>query len=140
MSDDVLIRSAAPEDVPAILELWHRADAPPTVTDDEDALRAVFDRDEHAVLVATVDDDVVGTLIAAWDGWRGNMYRLAVHPDWRRRGIAALLVADGENRLREAGCRRVTALVLTNEPGAKQLWASVGYEKQPEMARFRKNL
>jgi ribosomal protein S18 acetylase RimI-like enzyme len=137
---DAEIRTGRPEDVPAILRLWQRADAPPTVTDDEVALRAVFDRDAQAVLVATVGDDMVGALIAAWDGWRGNMYRLAVHPDYRRRGIAALLVAEGEKRLRDAGCRRVTALVLTNEPGAKQLWASVGYEKQPEMARFRKNL
>ncbi|MGH2758855.1 MAG: GNAT family N-acetyltransferase [Actinomycetota bacterium] len=137
---DVHIRTGRPDDVPAILELWGRADAPPTLTDDEAALRAVLDRDAESIYVATIGDELVGSVIVAWDGWRGNMYRLAVHPDYRRRGIAALLVAEGESRLRALGCRRVTALVLTNEPGAKQLWASVGYEKQPEMARFRKNL
>ena len=137
---DVQVRKGHPDDVPAILKLWLLSDAPPTMTDDETGLRAVFERDPDAVFVAAAGDEIVGSLIAAWDGWRGNMYRLAVHPDYRRRGIAALLVAEGEQRLRDLGCRRVTVLVLTNEPGAKQLWSSVGYDKQPEMARFRKNL
>ena len=40
-----------------------------------------------------------GTVIASWDGWRGAMYRLAVLPSLRRRGIAAALVDEGERRL-----------------------------------------
>ncbi len=42
------------------------------------------------------DGAIVATLIAAWDGWRGNMYRLAVAPELRREGIARTLVEAGE--------------------------------------------
>ena len=35
---------------------------------------------------------MVGSLIAAWDGWRGSFYRLAVHPERRRQRIATALL------------------------------------------------
>ena len=40
---------------------------------------------------------IVGALIAAWDGWRGNMYRLAVDKGHRREGIGLALTRAGEN-------------------------------------------
>ncbi len=43
------------------------------------------------------------------------MYRLAVDPAYRRRAVASGLVREGERRLAEQGCRRVTALVLKDE-------------------------
>jgi predicted MFS family arabinose efflux permease len=38
----------------------------------------LLNADPEALLVAEVDGVVVGSLIAAWDGWRGSFYRLAV--------------------------------------------------------------
>ena len=70
---------------------------------------------------------MVGTLIATWDGWRGNMYRLAVRPEERRRGIAALLVGRGEQRLRALGCRRIQALVVGTDGRAAAFWTGVDY-------------
>jgi ribosomal protein S18 acetylase RimI-like enzyme len=134
------IRTAHPDEVGSILELWGRAESPPTVTDDARSLHALLARDPEALLVAVVKGDVIGTLIATWDGWRGNMYRLAVHPSHRRRGIASRLVAEGERRLRDQGCRRITALVLRDEPHAVGLWREVGFVEQPEMVRFHRNI
>jgi ribosomal protein S18 acetylase RimI-like enzyme len=61
--------------------------------------------------VAELGGEIVGTLIAAFDGWRGGMYRLAVEPSGRRRGFGRALISEGERRLRAAGARRVTALI-----------------------------
>ncbi len=137
---DVSLRSATRNDIGAILELWLEAEAPPTVTDNEDALARLLERDGEALIVALLGDRIVGTLIVGWDGWRGNMYRLAVHPGHRRAGIARLLVEEGEHRLRAQGALRITALVLRDEPHAVSTWAAVGYEEQTAMARFRKHL
>ncbi len=84
--------------------------------------------------------EIVGALIAAWDGWRGNMYRLAVLPLLRRQGIATLLVEAGHEHLRSKGARRVTALVAHAEKDAVRLWLSTGYERDEQISRFVRNL
>lgn len=137
---DVGFRTASTDDVDEILALWGAADAPPTVTDGADDVRRLLARDDRALLLATKNDAIVGTLVAGWDGWRGNMYRLAVHPDHRRQGIASQLVAQAEQYLGDHGCRRISALVLRDEAHAMGFWREAGFQEQPEMARFSRNL
>lgn len=134
-----MIRAAGASDVAAVLSLWQAAGSAPTVTDDADSVRSLVAHDPGALLVAEVDGVVVGSLIAAWDGWRGHLYRMAVHPDHRRRGIAAALAAEGEQRLARLGCRRIDAIVLTEEAGARALWAAVGYVEQGDVSRWVKS-
>ena len=93
-----------------------------------------------ALLVAETDGEIVGALIAASDGWRGNMYRLAVRAEFRRRGIARELVDAGHAYLRSQGVRRVTALVGEDESAAVGLWRAVGYEHDPAHVRFVRDL
>jgi ribosomal protein S18 acetylase RimI-like enzyme len=106
------------------------------MTDDAVAVLALLARDPEALLIAEAEGEVVGTLIAGWDGWRGSFYRLAVHPDCRRRGLATALVRAGEARLEALGARRLSAIVAEEEGAAIALWLAVGYEHQPETTRF----
>lgn len=131
-----MIRPAAAADIDAVLALWRAAGSAPSATDDAPGVRALLDHDGDALLVAVVDGVVVGSLIAAWDGWRGHLYRMAVHPDHRRQGVAAALAAEGERRLAARGCRRIDAIVLDEATPARALWASVGYREQDDVARW----
>jgi ribosomal protein S18 acetylase RimI-like enzyme len=106
--------------------------------DTPEAVEALLDR--SLLLLAVEDDEVVGTLVVGWDGWRGNMYRLAVRSDYRRRGIARSLVDAGHDYLRSVGAPRVTALVGVDEEEAVALWESVGYEYDEKIVRFVRNL
>jgi ribosomal protein S18 acetylase RimI-like enzyme len=83
---------------------------------------------------------VVGVLIAGWDGWRGNVYRLAVLPAHREQGIARQLVEAGHERLRAQGAHRVTALVGGDEGAAHRLWRALGYQRDEFVHRFVRNL
>lgn len=141
MTPAATIRAAQAADIPPVLALWQEARSVPASTPDTSAgLHALIDHMPDSLLVADLEGEIVGTVIAAWDGWRGNVYRLAVRRDCRRLGIGLRLVAAGEARLREKGAQRVTALVATEELGAAALWGAAGYEHDRNVVRFVRNL
>jgi ribosomal protein S18 acetylase RimI-like enzyme len=134
--DHWAIRNATEGDISSVLELWVAADSVPTVTDSRDGLVRLLRADPQALLVAEHAGVVVGSLIAVWDGWRASFYRLAVSPEHRRKGLATMLLREGERRLRERGAVRLTAIVADDEAGAMGFWRAAGYEHQQHRARF----
>jgi ribosomal protein S18 acetylase RimI-like enzyme len=132
------IRTAEPEDVAAVLDLWRHADAVPSVTDDAESVLRMTEA--GAVLVATDGGAVIGSIISTFDGWRAAMYRLAVHPDYRGRGIAKELIAAAEDRLRALGARRIAANVVGDREAAVGTWAAAGYSRDTRTVRYTRNL
>ncbi len=94
-------------------------------------------------LVAEKNSRIVGTIIVGWDGWRGNIYRLAVLSAYRRQGIARALVQAAERLLFATGACRLSLLVEHQEPRAVAFWESlydIGYERDPRVIRYVKTL
>lgn len=130
------IREGNRDDIPALLELWRIAGSVPTPSDHSDSLATLVEHDPRALLVAESDGTLVGSIIAAWDGWRGSFHRLAVQRGCRRRGLATELVRIGEARLRDRGAVRLAAIVARDEEAALEFWAAQGYRFQPDHLRF----
>lgn len=134
------IREARLEDCPAVLDLWRQAEAIPSLTDSLEELQRLVEENSGLFLAAEENGRLVGTVIGGWDGWRGNIYRLAVPPEHRRRGIARALVEEVERRLRAKGARRITALVAKSEEHAPAFWEAVGYANDKRIQRHVKTL
>src|SRR5436309_12584032 len=136
----VAIRPCRAEECEAVLTLWRRAGAIPSPTDTLDELLRLV-RSEHGdgFLVAVQEGAIVGSVNGAWDGWRGNIYRLAVAPEARRRGLARRLVREVERVLWRKGARRLPATVGRHEAQAVAFWdalADAGYRRDPRMMRY----
>jgi ribosomal protein S18 acetylase RimI-like enzyme len=147
----VVVRPARRSEIPAVLALWREADAVPSISDDPASLRRLLDTSQDALLVAETAGGpepgdpgaggrLVGTIVAGWDGWRGNLYRLAVLPTARRRGIALRLVAEAERRLAGKGAIRLSALVMSEHDPAVALWLAAGYAHDLRVGRFVRSL
>ena len=100
------MRPAAAADAAAVLALWRDAESVITVTDDMAAIEMLIAHDRDALIVAEADGEIVGSVVGAWDGWRGEIYRLAVAPSHRRQGLA--------NRLLDAAFELCDQLLLRN--------------------------
>ncbi len=135
------IRAALPADAPAVQKLWQQTRSAHASTRDriEDIHRLLVER-PGSLLVADAGTTMVGALIAASDGWRGNMYRLAVLREHRRRGVGLALVRAGEEHLLRRRTHRVTALVGYEDEIASAFWESAGYPQDRQIGRRVRNL
>jgi ribosomal protein S18 acetylase RimI-like enzyme len=138
---ELVLRSAQAHEVPAVLAFWQvAAEAAHRPVDTLGALATLQLRDPDALILAVDGPDIVGTIIAGWDGWRCHLYRLAVDPSRRRAGIGRALIAAAEDRFRALGGGRVDAMVLDDNAPAHRIWRACGYRRQQEWSRWVKPL
>ncbi|MEU2929226.1 GNAT family N-acetyltransferase [Streptomyces sp. NPDC007251] len=137
---DLRIRHALTDDLDAVLAFWKTAAEGTSISDDRDGVERLVARDPEALLLAELDGELAGTVIAGFDGWRCHLYRLAVHPRRRRQGIAAALLAAAEERFVRLGGRRADAMVLVRNATAHHAWGAAGYEAQEQWRRWVKPL
>jgi len=135
------LRGASAADADALLAMWAEAaenDSRPA--DTLAAVTALLGRDPDAVILAEYGGELIGSIIAGWDGWRYHLYRLAVRPAWRRQGVGSALLGAAENRLKALGAARIDAMVLDSNDLGQNLWRASGYRKQDNWRRWVKRL
>lgn len=137
---DLRIRPATADDLDSALAFWKTAAEGTSISDDRDGVERLVARDPEALILAELDGELVGTVIAGFDGWRCHLYRLAVHPQRRRQGIGSALLAAAEERFVRLGGRRGDAMVLQRNENAHHAWRAAGYSPEDHWRRWVKPL
>src|SRR5262245_19876737 len=119
------IRTYEDRDEQAVIALWTEllADSAPH-NDPATSLRNKLAVDRDLLLVAVVDNAVIGTVMGGYDGHRGWIYSVAVAPAHRRRRIGSALVRLLEAALVERGCLKVNLQVRASNTGVVAFYES----------------
>lgn len=81
-----------------------------------------------------VDDAVVGTAMAGYDGHRGWLYSVAVSPEHRQSGIGRQLVMHAEQALSGRGCRKINLQLIQSNAAVAAFYESMGYAVEPRIS------
>ncbi|MCX8062148.1 MAG: GNAT family acetyltransferase [Anaerolineales bacterium] len=139
---EFLIRSFDfPQDYEAVIELWSNAGEGVHlgISDTYEEIAKKLRRDPQLFLVAEKNGCIIGAVMGGFDGRRGLVYHLAVHPLHRRCGVATALMNELEKRFKEIDCRRVYLLVTPENKTAQKLYEKLGWQRM-EIFTYGKNL
>jgi len=125
---NIQYRACTTDDIDAVLEFWRTATLGGS-TNNAELFFAVWD-----------GNVLVGTVLAAWDGWRAHFARLSVKPECRRQRIARELVERAEKLLIDRGAKRVYADILKDSPEAFDFWRSAGFTPNDVVEPYAKNI
>ncbi|MFI9787165.1 GNAT family N-acetyltransferase [Kitasatospora sp. NPDC051984] len=134
------LRAALPADIDAVLAFWAEAAEGTSISDDRAGVARLLERDPQALILAVAEDVILGTVIAGFDGWRCHLYRLAVHPSARRRGIGGALLDVAHARFEALGGRRADAMVLEHNELGQSAWQAAGYGREERWRRWTRPL
>lgn len=79
------------------------------------------------LLVALQGDQVIGSVMAGYDGHRGWLYAVAVLDAFQRRGIGRQLVQEAERRLAALGCGKINLQVRASNEAVIAFYRRLGY-------------
>ncbi len=126
----IVIRLLTDDDYDAVSALWNAAEQ------SRRALNPVDDTREGIARYLAL----VGVILTGHDGRRGLIHHLCVHPDCRRAGVAARLVAAAEEALRQEGIQKIFCLVFRDNDAGNAFWERQGYSLRTNLNYRNKSL
>ncbi|NUG23498.1 GNAT family acetyltransferase [Acinetobacter lactucae] len=124
-----IIRQFTNADLDDVVILWESCGLTrPWNSPETDIFRKVSQQDD-LFLVAIKDEQLIGTLMGGYDGHRGWINYLAVHPHQQRLGIATALVQQLEKRLIARGCPKLQLLVRKDNLNVLNFYEQLGYDE-----------
>ena len=128
MASKPILRSYQSADHDAVVHLWASVfPNEPAHNAAEDVIARKRRVQPDLFYVAIVDDAVVGTVLAGYDGVRGWVHKLAVSPSCRRMGIASMLMRRAEQGLADIGCTKLNLQVRSSNAEVLKFYQALGY-------------
>ena len=122
------IRKYKQYDKDSIITLWKEVFNPKqSHNDPELVINMKTKHNDNLFFVAEENKQIIGTIMAGFDGHRGWIYSLAVLPKYRRKGIGTSLVNKALNALINLGCIKVNLQIYSDNQSIVDFYKKIGF-------------
>jgi ribosomal protein S18 acetylase RimI-like enzyme len=124
-----------------VLALWQECEGVGlSDADSREHISRYLARNRGMSFLAKEGEKVVGAVLCGHDGRRGYIHHLAVHPDYRRRGIGRRLVEKCLAALQAAGIQKCHLFIFNDNVDGIRFWKGVGWTPRADICVMSKNL
>ena len=129
------IRKMKCEDYTNVYNLWMACAGMGlnNLDDSQEGITKFLQRNPDTCFVATETDIIVGVILVGSDGRRGYIYHTAVHPNYRKQGIAKKLVKKSLEALEEIGINKVALVIFKHNENGNKFWGKLGFTERKDL-------
>ena len=119
----------------AVFSLWKQCDGIGlSAADSRESIQGYLKRNPGMSFLAGFEDKVVGAVLAGHDGRRGYIHHLAVHPNYRRHGLARKLVERCLTELAGAGIQKCHLFIFNDNIHGIEFWKRIGWDYRSDIS------
>ena len=123
----LFIRPFQTEDEAAVVSLWQLCELTvPWNNPYKDIARKLKVQPE-LFLVGMLDSLLIATVMGGYDGHRGWINYLAVHPDFQGLGYAQQMMVNVESELRKIGCPKINLQIRSGNAKVMAFYQKLGF-------------
>lgn len=124
-----------------IYALWQQCEGVGlSEADSQESIKIYLERNPGMSFVAISSGKPVGVILAGHDGRRGYIHHLAVHPDFRRKGLARCLVDRSIEALQKNGIQKCHLFIFNNNHNGLSFWENVGWKRRLDLSIVSKQI
>ena len=129
------IREMVEEDYDQVYQLWLSCAGMGLndLDDSKEGIARFLQRNPQTCLVAVENQMIIGAILVGSDGRRAYIYHTAVHPNYRRRGIARQLVETVLTSLDDLKIHKVALVVFKRNTEGNQFWEKLGFSVREDL-------
>ncbi|MBD5636636.1 MAG: GNAT family N-acetyltransferase [Clostridia bacterium] len=129
------IRKMTIEDYDEIYSLWLSCKGMGlnNLDDTKDGIAKFLERNPETCFAAVVGERIIGAILVGTDGRRGYIYHTAVHPDYRRQGVAKALVEVALSAVEKLGINKVALVVFGKNKVGNDFWEKMGFTTREDI-------
>jgi ribosomal protein S18 acetylase RimI-like enzyme len=122
-----------------VIELWQRVFGYEAAHNSpEVAIDKKLQNKDGLFFVAQKNQKVIGTVMAGYDGHRGWIYSIAVHPEYRKKGIGSELLSYTQNILENLGCLKVNLQIMEGNEAVQNFYLANGFSVEQRISMGKK--
>ena len=103
------------------------------VDDSREGIEKYLKRNPGTTLVAELEGEIVGVILAGHDGRRGYIHHTCVAGELRHNGIGTRLVETALEALKDDGISKVALVVFKKNDGGNAFWEHMGFSIRPDL-------
>lgn len=129
------IRLMETDDYEKVYNLWINTSGMGlnSTDDSREGIEKYLRRNPTTCFVAQCGKNIVGAIMAGHDGRRGYIYHTAVLPEYRRNGLAGVLVNKAVEALAKEGINKAALVVFERNEIGNSFWEKVGFSEREDL-------